>query len=63
MTVKELILHLSSYPDDMTGRMTLDYRSGLLEHDVSHVVSTDEWDERESPMLLIIEKDPHADEH
>ena len=63
MTVKELISHLSSYPDDMTVRITLDYGSGLLEHDISHVVCSDEWDEqRELPALLLIEKDPHASE-
>jgi|15BtaG_2_1085339.scaffolds.fasta_scaffold00963_9 hypothetical protein len=64
MNVKELVMALSAYPDDMKVSMTLDYGSGLLERGVSNLVSTDEWDEqREPPVVLLIEEDSCASDH
>ena len=37
--------------------LTFDYGSGMLTREVDNVVSSDEWDERKPPDVLLIEKD------
>jgi hypothetical protein len=57
VVVKQLIDHLKSYPDNMRVLLTFDYGSGMLTREVDNVVSSDEWDERQPPDVLLIEKD------
>ena len=57
MTVGQVVAHLQSYPDDLEVRTLADFGTGVAEISLDNVVDSNEWDERDVPVVFLVEKE------
>tara|TARA_B100000700_G_C14595778_1_gene646729 strand:+ start:160 stop:360 length:201 start_codon:yes stop_codon:yes gene_type:complete len=57
VNVKEMISHLRTYPDDLEVRALADFGTGVVEIGLDNVTDSSEWDERDIPVVFLVEKD------
>jgi len=57
MTVGQLVAHLRSYPDEVEVRTLVDFGTGVAEVSLDNVTDSNEWDERDIPVVFLVEKE------
>lgn len=60
MNVGQVVAHLRAYPDELEVRGLVDFGTGIVEIALDNVTDSSEWDEREEPVVFLVEKDPVA---